>query len=91
MNKVTILGVLCWLGALLLLIFQSVSSVMGEGETWNNLALVDFAPASAFSWIDDISTQFLYETFDYLVTMPVFILLFAVGIVLFIINAFLKA
>lgn len=91
MNKVTIWGVLCWLASLLLLLFQGVSSVMGEGEHWENLAMVDFAPASAFSWIDDFSTPFLYETFDYLVTMPLFILLFAIGIVFFIINAFLKA
>lgn len=91
MNKVTILGVLCWLGSLLLLLFQAVSSVMGEGEQWRNLAMVDFVPDSAFYWIDDISIELVYQALDYLVTMPLFILLFALGIFFFIINAFLKA
>ena len=90
MNKATFVGLLCWLGSLLLLLFQAVSSVMGEGERWENLAMVDFAPASAFSWIDNIETDMIYNACDYLVTMPLFILLLAVGIVFFIINAFLK-
>jgi hypothetical protein len=90
MNKATLLGLVCWIGSLLLLLFQSVSSVMGEGEHWENLALVDLLPASAFEWIDTISTGFLYDAADYLVTMPLFILLFAIGIIFFIINAFMK-
>ena len=90
MNKVTLLGVLCWIGSLLLLLFQSVASVMGEGEKWENLAMVDFAPPSAFTWIDKITVSFLYDACDYLVTMPLFILFFAIGIVFFIIGAFFK-
>lgn len=91
MNKVTLLGVACWIGSLLLLLFQSVASVMGEGEEWRNLAMVDLAPETAFYWIDEISSDMIYYALDYLVTMPLFILLFALGIVFFIINAFMKA
>jgi hypothetical protein len=90
MNKATLLGLLCWIGALLLLLFQAVSSVMGEGEHWENLALVDMLPASAFDWIDTLSADIVYDAADYLVTMPLFILLFAIGIIFFIINAFMK-
>lgn len=64
---------------------------MGEGEHWDNIAMVDLAPPSAFTWIDKITISYLYDACDYIVTMPLFIFLFAVGIFFFIINAFVKA
>ncbi len=91
MSKLTIAGVISWLGALLLLGFQAISTVMKtEGKGWDNVSITDMVTADNLTWVNDISWALLHQTVHYLVTMPLFLLLFCIGLLLFIINAFTK-
>ncbi|MBT3311730.1 MAG: hypothetical protein HN737_11125 [Desulfobacterales bacterium] len=90
MGKYTILGCLCWLGGFVLLGFQGISSVMNPGEVvWKSLNLLDAVGSKNFTWIDSISIGFIQNSVDYVVTMPLFLLLIALGVIFFILNAFL--
>jgi hypothetical protein len=90
MNKITIIGIGCWLFSALLLGFQGISSLMGtEGNKWKNLTLVDMFPGG-FNWVDTISSQAIYDATVYVVTMPAFIIFIVLGLFFFIINAFVK-
>ena len=90
MGKYTILGCICWLGSFVLLGFQGISSVMSTDKVvWKSLNLLDVAGSDKFTWIDGISIGFVQNSVDYVVTMPLFALLLALGVIFFILNAFL--
>ena len=61
---------------------------MGSGENWENLTLVDIAGAERLEWIDSISWDVIHNTANYIVTMPFYVLLFCIGVVFFVVNAF---
>lgn len=91
MNKTTIIGIACWLGAALLLGFQAISGLMKtEGNEWETLSLVDIFGENAFSWILDVPWAMAESGLTYVSTMPAYIFLLCVGLVFFIISAFLK-
>ena len=90
MSKFTITGlVACVLGALLLG-FQALSIFMGtEGRTmWKSLALIDVAEKNYFNWINDIPWISVQTAINYVVNVPLYLLLFCFGILCFLINAF---
>jgi len=99
MSKLTIVGIACWLGSGLLLGFQGISSLMYESrpgqstsavDAWENLSLVDMFGEGAFTWIADIPWEMGQSWLIYLTEMPTFILLLCLGLLVFIINAFVK-
>ncbi len=91
MSKLTIIGVISWLGALILLGFQGISTIMKtEGKGWDNLSITDMATPENMEWVNDISWTLLHQGVDYIVTMPLFLLLFCIGLFFFIVNAFVK-
>ncbi len=91
MSKLTILGVISWLGALLLLGFQALATLMKtEGKGWDNLSITDLATPENMGWVNDITWTLPHQAINYIVTMPLFLLLFCIGLILFIINAFTK-
>ncbi|MCP4689597.1 MAG: hypothetical protein GY859_16205 [Desulfobacterales bacterium] len=91
MNKLTILGVISCLGALLLLGFQAIATLMKtEGKGWDNLSITDIANPDYLMWVGDIPWALLHQAVQYIITMPLFLLLFCIGGIFFIINAFTK-
>ena len=91
MNKMTITGIACWLGGLLLIGFQAISAITEEATKWEQLSIEDMIDPTKLLWMDDIDWNLLYRVLDYLLTMPLYILLFAIGTILFVINAFRRA
>lgn len=89
MSKFAIIGVLCWVGGFLILGFQAISSVMGMDAEWENLALIDMFPPEAVDAIDAMSEGLIYTATDYVITMPLYIILFCVGTVLLVLSSFL--
>ena len=88
MNKFTILGIAAFLGGALLLGFQAISTLMEtEGSAWKQISLLDIFDASWFNWIDSLSLVMLRHTADFLVSMPLFLLLFGIGTLAFLLNA----
>ena len=91
MNKITLLGLIflglggCILG------FQAISSMMTAGDiTWKTLNLVDATSQETLKWVNGISMQLLQKGLRYIVTMPLYMLSFAVGVLLLILGGFMS-
>lgn len=89
MNKFTITGLCAWLVSLVIVGFQAITSLMQQGGTgdwgappggWSELALVDLIGGERLYWAAD------YEWLSYIFTMPLYILLFIVGLLLIILG-----
>jgi len=90
MSKLTIIGVVSWLIGGLLLGFQAISTLMQTGDeyVWDSLSLVDVFGKDNFKWIEGISYASIQSAASYVSTMPLYLLLFAVGVLFFLINIF---
>jgi hypothetical protein len=89
MNKFTIVGLCAWLISLVIVGFQAITSLMVEGGGgsfgappggWSELAIVDLVGDDKLYWAVD------YDWLVYIFTMPLYILLFIVGLVLIIMG-----
>lgn len=89
MSKFTMGGLLSFLGGLLLLGFQAISTLMDMEGVWKSLSLVDIFDEAHFLWIDGISWGIVRASADYVVTMPLFVLLFCLGVLFFMISVLL--
>ena len=90
MSKLKIIGFVSWgLGALLLG-FQAISLFMGmeKKEAWKDLTLVDVVEENYLHWIENIPWLNVQQAVDYVVNMQLYLLLFCLGILCFLINAF---
>ena len=89
MSKFTVAGVASWLIGGLLLGFQAISTLMQTGDkyVWEKLSLVDVFGKDYFKWIEGISYASIQSAASYISSMPLYLLLFAMGILFFIINA----
>ena len=90
MSKFTITGLLSWLLGLLLLGFQGISTLMNEEAGWDNMNITDVVDPQYLNWINQLPAAFLKNSAHYIVSMPLFVLLFCVGTLAFIINAFVE-
>ena len=90
MSKYTMAGLVSWLFSGLILLFQTISSLMGMEEkmAFKSLALVDIIGQGYFKWINNISWAGIQNVVSYLVTMPLFLLLFCIGILFFLMHMF---
>lgn len=88
MSKFTMAGLTSWLFSGLILLFQAISSVMGNEEkfAFKNLSLVSVVGQENFKWIESISWAGIQNAVSFLVNMPLFILLFCIGILFFLIH-----
>jgi hypothetical protein len=75
MNKYTMLGLLAWLGGIVILGFQSLGTFMEQEVSWKDMNLVDLLGNEAFTWALDF--QWLYPLFE----APVYMLLFGLGLI----------
>jgi len=78
------------LGFRLILLFLAILSFMGEEEktVFKRIALVDVVGQGRFNWIDRISWASIQTAVNYIVTMPLFLLLFCIGILFFLMHMF---
>ena len=82
MSKYYIFGGLLCLGGLVLVLFQTVSSMMAPGEmVWKSLSIVDVLDATYLKWIDGISWHTVQKNLKHITTMPMYILLLGTGAV----------
>jgi len=83
-------GLTSWLFSGLILLFQAISSVMGNEEkmAFKSLTLVNVIGQEYFNWINSLSWVSIQKAVSYIVTMPLFVLLFFIGILFFLIHMF---
>ncbi|MFC1814436.1 hypothetical protein ACFL0M_00540 [Thermodesulfobacteriota bacterium] len=79
MTKFTLIGLLSCLGGGLLLGFQALSSIMHTEGTWKILNLIGVVGEKHFTWLEGASFFGLEKMADYIVNMPLFVLLFCIG------------
>lgn len=75
MNKYTMVGLLAWLGGILMLGFQSLGAFMEQEVSWKNASLIDLAGPEPFNWA--LEYQWLYPLFE----QPIYLLLFGLGVI----------
>ena len=90
MSKYSIAALVSWLLSGLILLFQSISSLMGTGETlaFKRLSLVSVIGQEPFNWINSLPWVSVQRAVNYIVTMPLFLLLFCIGILFFLMYMF---
>jgi hypothetical protein len=80
MSRYYIVGGLLCLGGLLVLLYQTISSMMTPGDiVFNSLGIVDVLDATYLKWIDGISWHGIQKNVKYITTMPMYILLLGTG------------
>jgi hypothetical protein len=89
MSKLTIAGLVSWFIGGLLFGFQAIGALVRSGGDldWNNMILMDVIGKSHFDWIAGMPEGIVHNISQYIVTMPLYILLFCVGILFFILNS----
>ena len=88
MNKFTMVGLGAWLVSIVIVGFQGITSLMTEGVGdwgappggWSKMAIVDLVGDERLYWAAD------YDWLVYVFTMPLYILLFAVGLLFIIMG-----
>jgi len=88
MSKYTVAGLVSWLFSGLLLGFQAIAVFMKMEDkmVWKSLTLVDFLDESHLTWLDGISRGAFHTIIHFIVTMPLYLLLFFIGVLFFIMN-----
>ena len=90
MSKYSIAALVSWLLSGLILLFQSISSLMGKGETlaFKSSSLVSVIGQENFNWINSLPWVSVQRAVNYIITMPLFLLLICIGILFFLLHMF---
>lgn len=88
MSKLTIAGLASWFIGGLILGFQAIGALVRSGGdlNWKNMILMDVIGKSQLDWIAGMPEGIVHNIAQYIVTMPLYLLLFCVGILFFILN-----
>jgi len=89
MTKYGFFGVLACLGGGVLIGFQAVSSVMGAKGGWQSITLMDIMGGKFFEWLANTSLGGAEKFAETIAAMPLYVLLFCIGVLLFALEYFL--
>ncbi len=84
MSKLTLLGLALCLGGLLTVGFQKLSTLMGTlstGAVQEATTIKKLVDLDHLNWINNISVGFVKTAADYIITMPLYILLICLGVI----------
>jgi hypothetical protein len=88
MSKITLLGILCLVVGCLLLGFQAISLVMGTDAAWEAVTFYDILTPELADVADNMPWSSLQDATDYMVTIPLYIIMLCSGVVLLIAGSF---
>ncbi|MBF0102162.1 MAG: hypothetical protein HQK77_14765 [Desulfobacterales bacterium] len=86
MSKLNLAGGVSWAGAFVLFLFQAISGFTKTGSEFTNIRLLDLAEPKKFEWIKDVSWDVLQNSLNYIITVPLYILLLVVGVFFFVLS-----
>lgn len=90
MSKYTLLSLAFIVGGIVLAIFQAVHSMMAVGEiVWEGQTLYSLYEKH-LTWMEDISSDFVYNILDRIVHTELFVLMIALGVIMIIVGMFKK-
>ena len=90
MSKWAMLGGLCWVISGVLVLFQIIGNMIKENYNWQMMSIVDVVESQYLDWIDKIDINLARQALDYIVTMPLYLLLLVVGGICFLFSIFYK-
>lgn len=88
MSKLTIAGLVsCFIGVLVFG-FQAIGGLVSSGGdmVWKSLTLLDVIDKTHFSWVDGMSEGTIQNVVQYIIAMPLYLLLFCIGILFLILG-----
>lgn len=80
------LGFLSLFGSIIILLLQAITYVLNKDFTWKKLRFADILDPQYYSWLDNITLFNVNGIANYVVNMPLFVLLFCMTIVFFILS-----
>jgi len=88
MSKFTIAGLASWFIGGLIFVFQAIGGLVRTGGdmVWKNMTLLDTIGKTHFSWVDGMSEGTLQNAVQYIIAMPLYLLLFCIGILFLILG-----
>ena len=88
MSKLTIAGLASWFLCGLIFAFQAIGGLVNTGGdmVWKNMTLLDVIDKNHFSWVNGMSEGSIHDIVQYIVTMPLYLLLFCIGILFLILG-----
>lgn len=90
MSKWSILGGLLWVLSGVIVIFQIVGNMIKESYNWKMMSIQDAVEAKYLAWIDAIDIHMVQRALDYIITMPLYLLLLILGGICFLFSIFYK-
>lgn len=90
MSKWSLLGGLCWVLSGVIVLFQIIGNMIKESYNWKMMTIVDVVESKYIAWIDNIDMNLARQALDYIVTMPLYLLLLVVGGICFLFSIFYK-
>ena len=86
MTKFSFLGVLAFIGGGVLIGFQIITSMIGKEGRYATLKLTDVLDEKYFTWVGNTSFYGLEAVPEFIVGLPVFVLLFGLGVVFYLLH-----
>jgi len=80
------LGFLSLFGSIIILLLQAITSLLNKDFTWKKLRFADILDPQYCSWLDNITLFNFNSIANYVLNMPLFVLLFCLTIFFFILS-----
>jgi hypothetical protein len=80
------LGFLSLFGSIIILLLQAITSLLNKDFTWKKLRCADILDPQYYSWLDNITLFNFNSIANYVLNMPLFVLLFCLTIFFFILS-----
>lgn len=90
MPKITIAGLVLGVLGLLTVGYQALAAATGKTHGWVDIGIADLLSGSSFDWIDSLPWEWAVNGTVYVVTMPLYILLFILCGLLLLGSMFLR-
>ena len=80
------LGFLSLFGGIIILLLQAITSLLNKDFTWKKLRCADMLDPQYYNWLDNITLFNFNSIANYVLNMPLFVLLFCLTIFFFILS-----
>ncbi len=80
------LAFLSLFGSIIILLLQAIMSLLNKDFTWKKLRFADILDPQYYNWLDNITLFNFNSIANYVLNMPLFVLLFCLTIFFFILS-----
>ena len=88
MLRLSRIGMIALGSSLLLLLYQSIETLTKRDSVWAQLKVGDMIAPRYFDWAIDVEWAAVDRIAAYFINMPLFLLLFGIGVIFLLISGF---